>query len=87
MTKKKQTRKNTTKEKVLQELMSTPLTPEERSQMIAEAAYYRAEQRGFYPEGHDQDWFEAEMIVDSMLSRGMRRISSFPGCSTSLAWV
>ena len=33
-------------------------------QMIAEAAYYKAEKRGFYP-GHDlQDWLDAkrEMI-------------------------
>ena len=75
MTKKKQTRKNSTKQKVLQELTSTPLTLEERSQMIAKAAYFRAEQRGFYPEGHEQDWFEAEKIVDSMLSRGKRELA------------
>jgi len=75
MTKKHQTRKKSSKEKVLQELTSTPLTPEERDQMIAEAAYYRAEQRGFYPEDHDQDWLEAEKIVDSMLSRGMRELA------------
>jgi hypothetical protein len=72
MTKKKQTRKNSTKENVLQELINTPLTLEDRNQLIAEAAYFRAEQRGFYPEEHEQDWFEAEKIVDSMLSRGMR---------------
>ena len=75
MTKKKQTRKNSTKQKVLQELTSTPLTLEDRSQMIAEAAYFRAEQRGFYPEGHEQDWFEAEKLVDSMLSRGKRELA------------
>jgi len=79
MTKKHQIRKNSTKQKVLQELTNTPLRPEERSQMIAEAAYYRAEQRGFYPEGHDQDWLEAEKIVDSMLSRGMRESTESVG--------
>jgi len=71
MTKKKPVRKNSTKQKVLQELTNTPLTLEERSQMIAETAYFRAEQRGFYPDEHEQDWFEAEKLVDSMLSRGM----------------
>jgi len=75
MTKKHQTRKNNTKQKVLQELTSTPLTLEDRSQMIAEAAYFRAEQRGFYPEGHEQDWLEAEKLVDSMLSRGKRELA------------
>ena len=72
MTKKKQTRKNSTKQNILQELTNTPLRLEDRNQLIAEAAYFRAEQRGFYPEGHEQDWLEAEKIVDSMLSRGMR---------------
>ena len=72
MTKKKQTRKNNTKTKILQELTNTPLTLDERSEMIAEAAYFRAEQRGFHPEEHEQDWLEAEKIVDSMLSKGMR---------------
>ncbi|HZP87034.1 MAG TPA: DUF2934 domain-containing protein [Burkholderiales bacterium] len=34
--------------------------PDERERMIAEAAYYRAEKRGFAP-GHElEDWLEAE---------------------------
>jgi hypothetical protein len=42
----------------------TELTPEARSRMIAEAAYYRAERRGFDP-GHDlEDWLAAESEVD-----------------------
>jgi hypothetical protein len=36
------------------------LTPEEMHRMIAEAAYYRAERRGFAPGGEELDWFEAE---------------------------
>lgn len=36
----------------------------ERRQKIAEAAYYKAERRGFFP-GHDElDWFEAEKEID-----------------------
>lgn len=38
-----------------------------REQLIAEAAYYRAEQRGFQPGNEMADWFEAESAVDRML--------------------
>lgn len=42
-------------------------TGEDRYRMIAEAAYYRAERRGFAP-GHDlQDWLAAEIEVDELL--------------------
>lgn len=34
-----------------------------RQEMIAEMAYYLAEQRGFAPDCELQDWFEAERIV------------------------
>ena len=37
--------------------------PEERQQMIAVAAYYRAEQRGFTNGDPVQDWLEAEAEV------------------------
>ena len=38
--------------------------------MIAELAYYRAEQRGFDP-GHEiKDRLEAEAIVDAQIKRG-----------------
>lgn len=40
------------------------LRAERRRARIAEAAYYRAERRGFAPGGEDQDWFEAEAEVD-----------------------
>lgn len=43
--------------------------PDERLAMIAEAAYYRAEQRGFDP-GHEiEDWLAAEAAVDASLER------------------
>ncbi|MCK9285448.1 MAG: DUF2934 domain-containing protein [Rhodocyclaceae bacterium] len=38
-----------------------------REQLISEAAYYKAEQRGFQPGNEMADWFEAEADVDSML--------------------
>ena len=41
--------------------------PEVRAQMIAEAAYYRAEARGFEPGGDLEDWLEAEAQIDRLL--------------------
>ena len=44
------------------------VTAEERWKMIADAAYYRARERGFEP-GHEQeDWLLAEREVDSLLT-------------------
>jgi hypothetical protein len=43
--------------------------PENRAKMIAEAAYFRAQRRGFLP-GHEvEDWLAAEMQVDLELAR------------------
>jgi hypothetical protein len=48
---------------------------DERLRLIAEAAYYRAQRRGFEP-GHEQeDWLLAEREVDDSL----RRASSIDG--------
>jgi hypothetical protein len=38
-----------------------------REQMIAEAAYYRAEQRGFTPGNEMSDWLQAEADVEGVL--------------------
>ena len=41
-----------------------PVDAKTRQAMIAEAAYYRAEKRGFAP-GHDlDDWLEAEALIE-----------------------
>ena len=41
-----------------------PVDPKTKQAMIAEAAYYRAEKRGFAP-GHDlEDWLEAEALIE-----------------------
>ena len=50
------------------EFSESLISREERLSMIAEAAYYRAEQRGFDSGGHEHDWLEAEKSVDKMLS-------------------
>jgi hypothetical protein len=41
---------------------------EQRREMIAIAAYYLAEGRGFAPGGAEQDWLRAELLIDSMLA-------------------
>ncbi|MEO8019952.1 MAG: DUF2934 domain-containing protein [Pseudomonadota bacterium] len=43
--------------------------PEQRADLIAEAAFFRAEKRGFAP-GHEvEDWLAAESEVDAKLLR------------------
>ena len=39
---------------------------EDRQQMIATAAYYRAEKRGFNGGDEIQDWLEAEAQIDGI---------------------
>lgn len=43
------------------------VTPEKRYQMIAEAAYFRAEKRGFVMGDAAQDWLEAEAEICGIL--------------------
>lgn len=45
------------------------VAPERRDQMIAEAAYFRAEKRGFSGGHMMHDWLEAEAEVDRMLQQ------------------
>jgi hypothetical protein len=44
------------------------ITAADRRQMIAEAAYLRAERRGFAPGGELEDWLAAEAEVDALLA-------------------
>jgi Protein of unknown function (DUF2934) len=47
-----------------------PPTAQQRQQMIAVAAYHRAQRRNFDP-GHElEDWLEAEAEVDAQLQAG-----------------
>lgn len=46
------------------------LTPEARHALIAEAAYLRAERRGFEPGRETEDWLAAEVEVDALLRAG-----------------
>ena len=44
------------------------ITPEQRFNMIAEAAYFMAEKRGFSGGNPDADWLCAESEIDHMLT-------------------
>ena len=44
------------------------VTEEMRRGMIAQAAYLRAERRGFSPGGENEDWLAAEAEVDRLLA-------------------
>jgi hypothetical protein len=52
-------------------LAAAALPSEERHRMIALAAYFRAERRGFNPGQELDDWFEAEAKIDATL--GLRQ--------------
>jgi hypothetical protein len=41
--------------------------PRKRAALIAEAAYFRAEKRGFVPGHEKEDWLAAESEVDARL--------------------
>jgi hypothetical protein len=47
---------------------SHEISPDLRQQMIAEAAYLRAERRGFGPGDPLEDWLSAEREVDMLLA-------------------
>ena len=52
---------------IAQGALRHPINPEVKRLMIAEAAYYCAERRGFAPGGELQDWLEAEAQVKAVL--------------------
>lgn len=49
------------------------LAGEDRYRLIAEAAYFRAERRGFVPGNELQDWLAAEIEVDELLAESHPR--------------
>lgn len=49
---------------------ATAIPTHARAALIREAAYFRAERRGFAPGQELEDWFEAEREVDGRLSSG-----------------
>ena len=57
-------------------IISRGVTPEERHQLIAEAAYYRAERRGFAPGAELEDWLEAEAEINRRLAEAAGPLES-----------
>jgi hypothetical protein len=47
---------------------TAPVAPEVREVMIAEAAYYLSEHRGFEPGAELDDWLAAESEIDRLLA-------------------
>ncbi|WMJ10127.1 DUF2934 domain-containing protein [Nitrosomonas sp. sh817] len=69
MTKSKSTAAPEKTAQAVAEQPNRPLvSPEERYRMIAEAAYYRAEKRGFAGGDTAEDWREAEAEIDRILT-------------------
>ena len=63
----------------------TCIGPDQRQSMIAEAAYYLSEHRGFEP-GHElDDWLDAESQIDAALGpdpASSSALSPVPLCRT-----
>lgn len=66
------TRKPTAKPQKKMSPRINSIAPEQRQEMIAVAAYYRGEKRGFSNEGAIEDWVQAEMEVDRILNTQKR---------------
>lgn len=49
------------------------VSAEERRRLIAEAAYFKAERRGFPEGGALEDWVEAEAEIDALLDARQSR--------------
>jgi len=66
-TKSKTSTEKSTPNESFSDVNQTPVNPEQRHQMIAEAAYFLAEKRGFYGADVEQDWKKAEAEIDRVL--------------------
>jgi len=53
----------------VRQTVATITTSEERHRLIAEAAYYLAEKRGFHGGSPEQDWLEAAAQVDRIFMK------------------
>jgi len=62
-------KKVATKKVAAKQTIKWRITREQRWQMVAEAAYLRAEARGFSGGGDVGDWLAAEQEVDAMLQK------------------
>ena len=64
-----------------------PPNPGQRREMIAIAAYYLAERRGFAPGGAESDWFSAERMIDTLLAdQRFERLIGQEGAPAVIRW-
>jgi hypothetical protein len=49
---------------------ASTIGPGDRNHMIAVAAFYIAERRGFHGDSSHEDWLQAEREIDAMISAG-----------------
>jgi hypothetical protein len=66
--KSKQTKKQKKDRTKATQSKTSPVDPQQRNEMIAEAAYFIAEKHGFDPTRAAQDWQEAVGQIDDMLN-------------------
>ncbi len=59
-------RKNVAVQSAELTVRKTRLAGEDRQRLIAETAYFRAEQRGFAPGQELEDWLAAEIEIDTL---------------------
>ena len=52
--------------------ISRELAPEERQQLIAQAAYFIAERRGFVPGNELDDWLQAEAEIEARIRAALK---------------
>ena len=67
--KKRAPRKTPSKTSVATSPFTQFVDPRTRAALIAEAAYFRAEKRGFAPGHETEDWLAAESEVDARLMK------------------
>lgn len=50
----------------------TKIVPEQRQQLIAQAAYFIAERRGFAPGNEIADWLQAEAEIEACIKAALQ---------------
>ena len=48
------------------------MVPEQRQQLIAQAAYFIAERRGFAPGNELEDWLQAEAEIEALIKAALQ---------------
>lgn len=51
---------------------SAKIVPEQRRQLIAQAAYFIAERRGFAPGNEIEDWLQAEAEIEACIKAALQ---------------